>query len=162
MDTPLYGLATDLTPLAVLGPVSMQQTPSASGDFSITTPVLASGPLVPGPAAVVLDQRPSTWNWLIAGALAVAAIGFALYGDLRVAARERAGSAPAPAAAPPIVPVTEVSATPIKPEAASAPRLRKADVSRALPAARQTGSRGDEPANEALADTLERLRKGIR
>lgn len=163
MQRPLYGLATDLTPLAVIGPALGAPVPSAPVLLAPTPrPVRLAQPAVPVRRRSA-SGAPSEPTRLVAAAVAVGVIaitwfitGAQLDPKSAVAAQTASvGAVPAASAiTPPSAPVPTPGILPPKPEK---PRPLTITSKPTNPWA----SRG-EPTDADLAATLERLREGIR
>ena len=170
MQRPLYGLAVDLTPHAVVGLVASAPTlsakteePAAALQGAATTSANASEPL----------RRPRhpepRWE---AACLVAAAIAFAGVAMTMLMAASRSGPAPATAAltaspgkASAASQATGPVATSSAVKAVSTPKpaaANKASVSALVSRSTDPSTSRSEPADANLSATLERLRQGIR
>lgn len=170
MQRPLYGLAVDLTPEAVIGPVPYMP-PLATAPVGPAVPVQGAEPpsaaASPTPRPQRLPENQSDRARLVAAAIALGAMVMV---PLMAALR----SDPAPATAAQTASTgTTVASQPIKSVAATSTAKPPAQAAQALPRSSSSApARTDrptdplqsrsEPADADLATTIERLREGIR
>ncbi len=169
MQRPLYGLAVDLTPEAVIGPAPLRPAPvAANGAPTVQVQGAPSPNAAPAPTQQLQGAvRPSSAR-LVAAAVAVGAMAWTI---LMAASR----SDPPPATAAQTASVGKAVAASQAPIPVVAPRVAKAPAQASKSAAANKASAAiaarrpadpfesrAEPPDADLAATLERLREGIK